>query len=249
MKKTIRRLLPFLLLLICNLYITQVHAQGKSIKRIETDEQQAYNLYKQGNYKDACNLYIKTTQQRANVQTSKIQMELFIILLVDAVGLFLFLFLEKQRAYKKLVSKNMQCATRPIMLTTEGTFNGLTPSDKKEEQLLQNLQQLFEEEKIYLDKDLNINDLSKRLNTNKTILSHVINTYLRKNFPTLLNEYRVNEAIKLLMDPKSSNYKMEAISEMCGYNNRQVFHAAFKKETGVTPIDFKKMAAEKDLEE
>jgi len=52
----------------------------------------------------------------------------------------------------------------------------------------------------------------------------------------------------LLTNNKTSNYKMEVISDMCGFNNRQVFHAAFKKETGLTPNDFRKMASNTDYD-
>jgi AraC-like DNA-binding protein len=240
MNKT-KKYLLYLTTILITLSSGNIFAQGKSIRRIETQEKQAYELYNQGKYQDACKIYIQTTHQRSNTQRSKIEQAIFLFFLVDALGLFLFLYLEKQRAYKKLVSKNMQYAQKPIITEKDIYFKTNNIPDNKDKQLLINLQELFEKEKIYLNKDLNIIDLSKQMSTNKNILSKLINTYLNKTFPTLLNEYRVNEAIQLLTDKKTSNYKMEVISEMCGYNNRQVFHSAFKKETGVTPNDFRKL--------
>ena len=70
-------------------------------------------------------------------------------------------------------------------------------------------------------------------------LSHVINAYLHQNFSSLLNSYRIKESLKLLGDPQFFHEKMEVIGEMCGYNNRQVFHQAFKKEMGITPNHFR----------
>jgi AraC-like DNA-binding protein len=242
MNKNLKYFISLIIIALVVNISNDVFAQGKSIRRIETQEKQAYNLYTQGKYEDACKIYIQTTHQRSNTQHSKIEQAIFLFFLVDALGLFFFLYLEKQRAYKKLVSKNMQCAQRPIIMTKDIDVTMLNISDNKDKQLLMSLQEMFEQEKIYLNKDLNIIDLSKQLNTNKNILSKLINTYLNKTFPSLINEYRVNEAIKLLTDKKTSNYKMEVISEMCGYNNRQVFHSAFKKETGVTPNDFRKMS-------
>lgn len=224
-------------------------AQGKSIKRIEAQEKEAYQLYQQKDYQEACKLYIQTTQQRANVQISKINLELFIIFLLIVVGFFLYLLLEKQRAYKKLVSKNIQCAERPLILGSITTFDTPTPADPKDELIFQQLQTLFEQEHVFLNQDLTLVELSRQLGTNKTTLSRIINSSLHKNFPTILNEYRINEAVKLLTDKKNNRYKMEVISEMCGYHNRQAFHAAFKKETGLTPNDFRKMAQEKDINE
>lgn len=235
---------------LCMLLNTQLlSAQGKSIKRIEIQEREAYQLYQQKQYKEACDIYIQTTAQRTNIQTSKIHFELFIIFLIVVVGFFLYLYLEKQRAYKKLVSKNMQCADRPIILAGTTVFDTSTITDLKDEILLQRLQELFEQKKIFLEKDINLVDLSKQLGTNKTTLSWIINTYLHKNLPSILNEYRINEAVKLLTDKNNNRYKMEVISEMSGYHNRQAFHVAFKKETGLTPSDFRKLSQGKNLSE
>ncbi|MCH3924820.1 MAG: helix-turn-helix transcriptional regulator [Bacteroidales bacterium] len=242
MNRNLKILLALFLCIISGCFFNNLFCQGKSIKRIEIDENQAKTLYNKGKYKEACQIYIATTNKRKNVQRDKIEQAIFIFFLIDALGLFLFLYLEKRRAYKKLVSKNMECAKRPMLIIKDLDLDNINFSDIKDKQILIALQDAFEKDKVFLNKDITINDLSKQLNTNKNNLSKLINTYLNKTFPTLLNEYRINEAIKLLVDKKTCNYKMEAISEMCGYNNRQVFHCAFKKETGITPNDFRKMS-------
>lgn len=249
MKSIVLFLMRTMTILLLILTTNSLFAQGKSIKRIETQEQEAYRLYQQREYKEACDIYIQTTQERTNIQTSKIHLELFIFFLIIIIGFFLYLYLEKQRAFKKLVSKNMQCAERTITLTGTPAFNAITGTDPKDENLLRQLQELFEQQRIFVNKEITLIDLSKQLGTNKTTLSRVINTYLHKSLPTILNEYRINEAIKLLTDKKNNRYKMEVISEMSGYHNRQAFHAAFKKETGLTPNDFRKLSQEKNLNE
>ena len=77
--------------------------------------------------------------------------------------------------------------------------------------------------------------LGTLVGTNKSRLSHVINTGLGQNYASLVNRYRVKESIQLLSDEQYFLEKLEAIGEMCGYSNRQAFHAAFKKEMGITP--------------
>lgn len=118
--------------------------------------------------------------------------------------------------------------------------------DAQECQMLEKLQVLLEQEKVYLDPTLSIQDLAKRLATNRTTLSHVINTHLNQNFASLLNSYRIKEAVRLLSDPQYFQEKMEVVGELCGYNNRQVFHAAFKKEMGITPNHFRNINKRKD---
>lgn len=77
----------------------------------------------------------------------------------------------------------------------------------------------------------------------------MVNSYFGKNFPSLLNEYRVREAIRMLSDRSYHKYKLEEIGEISGYKNRQVFYCVFKKMTGVVPSDFRKMYNNKDFED
>ena len=111
--------------------------------------------------------------------------------------------------------------------------------NEQDKAILEALRQCMERDKVYLNPSLSIQDLSQMIGTNKTKLSHVINTYLHQNFATLINKYRIVEAIKLLSDDQYLKNKIEVIGEMCGYSNRQVFHAAFKKEMGITPTHFR----------
>lgn len=242
MRNKILLVLVLLVLISTNL----IQAQGKAKQKIENNEKLALDYYKNGDYKTACEYFIKYNKTKSNVDFSKLDLGIFLFFLLDAIGLFLFLYLEKRRAYKKLVQKNMEWVNRkePLENFTKKDSSAL---DEKEKDLLTRLINLFDSEKIYLDSEININETAKRLGTNRTILSKVINSYFNKNFPALLNEYRVNEAVRLLMDTKTCNYKMEAIGIMCGYNNRQVFHSSFKKEIGVTPNDFRIMSSSKDI--
>ncbi|MDR1724918.1 MAG: AraC family transcriptional regulator [Bacteroidales bacterium] len=194
--------------------------------------EQAEILYKNGDYKLACEQFMQANNIFNNAKQKQIHITLIFFFLLDIIGLFVFLYLEKQKAYKKLVSKNMQWAKKR-------EFD--EPYDQTEKKIIENMLNLFENEKIYRKKELTIIELAKKLNINKALVSKLTNTYFHKTLPALINEYRIKEAINLLTDNKTSNYKMEVISDMCGFNTRQVFHAAFKKETGLTPNDFRKM--------
>lgn len=217
-------------------------AQGKSKKGVEEQEKMAYQFYQQGNYKDACDIFVQTTRVRSGEHYSRILHGLFIFMLVDAMGIFFFLYIEKRKAYRLLVEKNKECASRPVINPVVTAIDSNLATNPHEQELLQQIQQLFETEKIYLDSELTIETLSTKLRANRTLISKIINQYIGCNFPTLLNHYRVNEAIRLLTHPETQKYKMEAIGLMAGYNNRQVFHNAFKKETGLTPMEFKNVS-------
>lgn len=164
---------------------------------------------------------------------------LFILLITTIV--FVILYVKWKIAYKRLLKKSLRCSEQKFELIETASFLDAKGEGAAEERLLKDLHRLFVEEKVYLNQDLSLLELAKRLGTNKTTLSHTINMRMNRNFPTLLNEYRIGEAVRLLTDKKTGNYKMEIVGEMCGYRNRQVFHSAFKRETGLTPVQFRKL--------
>lgn len=97
----------------------------------------------------------------------------------------------------------------------------------------------FEKSKLYLRKDLNRPWLTTHLNTNSKYLFDVIKNYRGKNFADYINGLRIEYIMrKLVEDPKYKEYKIEYLAEDCGFNSRQVFINAFKKETGLTPSYF-----------
>ena len=221
-------------------------AQGKATEQIQKKEKQAFLLYQQGQYKEACDIYVETSQLHNDILNERIIRGLVIFLLVDIIGVLFFLYVEKRKAYLLLVNKNTEYASRPLVNTVAIDFSSADLAEGKDRQILEELLHKMEVEKLYLDSDLSIETLSSQLKTNRNVLSKLVNHHLGRSFPSLINQYRINEAVRLLNDPKTQNYTIEAIAQMCGYNNRQVFHSAFKKETGVTPIVFRDLANSKD---
>jgi YesN/AraC family two-component response regulator len=91
-----------------------------------------------------------------------------------------------------------------------------------------------------LDSEINLDKMSKLLNTNKLYLSRFINYEYKKNFNWFLNKFRVEEAQKLLISPDYEIYTLDAIAEKVGFNSRSSFYSVFKKITGVTPSFYRK---------
>ena len=243
-----KSILTFFLLLLFVVFwapINFIWGQGKSLERLSDKENEAYVLYQQGHYKEACDLYISCSQNRKKDLTEQVLRGLVIFFLIDIIGILLFLYAEKRKAYRLLVEKNTAIAKLPVVNASIINFSEST-SASKDSILLEALQKKLEIEKVYLDGDLTIESLSSELGTNRNILSKIINHHLGKTFPSLINQYRINEAIRMLGDPSNKKYTIEAVAQMCGYNNRQVFHNAFKKETGLTPISFRDVALSRD---
>lgn len=220
--------------------------QGKAMPSAEKLEQKAVQLYEKGQYREACELLMSTAEAQASRRETRYLHGLTVFFLIDIAGVFFFLYIEKRKAYRLVVEKNTECAQHPVINAAAIRFDGHDCMDNRDQQLLEQLQAMFEVDKVYLDADLTIETLASRLGTNRSNMSKVINQYLGKSLPAILSQYRINEAVRMLTDSKSRQYTIEAVAQMCGYNSRQVFHSAFKKETGLTPTEFRKIAHSKD---
>ncbi|WP_452602993.1 helix-turn-helix domain-containing protein [Pontimicrobium sp. MEBiC06410] len=107
--------------------------------------------------------------------------------------------------------------------------------DKKVEEILVKLTKL-EEKAYFLRQDCTLHNMAKRLKTNTTYLSKVINTHLGKSFSTYVNDLRINYVIiELKNNKRLRSYSVKAIAEEMGYKNANIFSRYFKEITGITP--------------
>jgi AraC-like DNA-binding protein len=93
-------------------------------------------------------------------------------------------------------------------------------------------------QRIYLKKGCTTAMLAAEMGVQPYLLSAVINQVFKTNFNDFLNQYRVEHAKNLIGNGQAKMLTLEALSEECGFNNRNSFTMAFKKHTGKTPSEF-----------
>lgn len=109
---------------------------------------------------------------------------------------------------------------------------------KEEPEQLKNLLQFMETEKPYLDDKLTLQKLAEQFNLPEKQLSLLINQHTGKHFFDFINEFRINDA-KTLLKGQSQLTVLEVLYEV-GFNSKSSFYTAFKKETNLTPTDYRK---------
>ncbi|UPK69048.1 helix-turn-helix domain-containing protein [Chitinophaga filiformis] len=102
------------------------------------------------------------------------------------------------------------------------------------------LGQAIMDKALYKDPNLKLSDLARAINIPAHQLSQLLNDNLGKSFSTYINEYRINEACKLIATKEHLTF--EAIGYEVGYNSKSTFYTAFKKVTDTTPALFKENA-------
>jgi AraC-like DNA-binding protein len=113
--------------------------------------------------------------------------------------------------------------------------SGLAAEKKKTIRTL--LTNYFNNEKPYLNPELNMHMLSEALDVPKHQLTEVLNSDIGKNFFRFVNEYRV-EAVKKKLRNNRRNFSVEAIGYECGFNSKSTFYTVFKQITGMSPAEF-----------
>jgi AraC-like DNA-binding protein len=107
--------------------------------------------------------------------------------------------------------------------------------------------QLMETDKLYQEPELTIQTLSDKLGIQAYQASQAINEGLKKSFYDLVNNYRVEEAKRLLVDPRNTNYTILSVGFEAGFNSKTTFNTVFKKFTGLTPTEYKEKQKESRL--
>ncbi len=107
--------------------------------------------------------------------------------------------------------------------------------------LLNQLTLFMTEEKPFLDGDISLIALAGSLDVNPKALSFVINEHIHKNFNNYINDWRIEEVKKRLNDKEYNQLKMLTIAFDCGFNSKSTFNLAFKKATGLSPSEYRKL--------
>ena len=107
---------------------------------------------------------------------------------------------------------------------------------KEESTLFQNKINLIEGEKLYLNPAFSLELISQRSNVSKHHISQIINEELGCTFFELTNNFRIEEAKRVL---ENVDYiKLEQLALELGYRSKSSFYSAFKKATQHTPSNY-----------
>ena len=208
------------------------------------DQSQIDDILKNKNLSETKFIHNKHIQiekeiQKLNLEQNKKNNYLFLI-----IGVFIILiatssiFLIKIRKRNKeklelLLAKVAKNETKKSIVNT--TFK---IKDAEINRIIDKLNQL-EKEQFYLKTDCTANSLSKKLETNTTYLSKIINSYYQKSFSKYINDLRIEYVLERLKNDKLfRRYSIQSIANEIGFKSRESFNKIFKNETGLLPSYF-----------
>lgn len=106
----------------------------------------------------------------------------------------------------------------------------------QERALAARIEGLLEREKIYHEPSYTRADLARELHIPENLLSRIINAHFGKSFPQLLNEKRVADAQRLLVE---TDAPIKVIAGEVGFNSIASFNRVFRDLAGETPTAYR----------
>lgn len=97
------------------------------------------------------------------------------------------------------------------------------------------------EEKPHLYSNLTLEQLARKVDAHPREVSRVINQGLGCNFFEFVSGHRLGEAKAHLADPANNSNILQVMYDS-GFNSKSVFNTAFKKDTGLTPSEYRQRA-------
>ncbi|MCC8411258.1 helix-turn-helix domain-containing protein [Mucilaginibacter sp. UR6-1] len=99
---------------------------------------------------------------------------------------------------------------------------------------------LMQQEKVFKDPELSLNELAEQLNIHPNTLSQVINTMENKNFYDYINDLRIEEFKLISIQPENQKFTLLAMAYEVGFNSKTSFNRNFKKKIGLSPTAYLK---------
>jgi AraC-like DNA-binding protein len=106
------------------------------------------------------------------------------------------------------------------------------------------LDSVIQDEHVYLDNELTLDVLAKKLKMPIHHLTQLFNIYIGENFNQYINKYRVEHACRLLADEEENDSSIEDIAFQSGFNSKVSFNRHFKNIVGLTPKEYANKAKE-----
>ncbi|RKE95105.1 helix-turn-helix domain-containing protein [Ichthyenterobacterium magnum] len=150
---------------------------------------------------------------------------------VGYIGIYKFRLARNRYEIREVVNQEKQSpkSTKPKL------------SNINENPHFQKMIALLEEDKLYKDPKLSRNDIAEKIGISVGYFSQVINAVSKKSFSDYLNFYRVEDVKRMIINDEFKNYNILAIGLEAGFNSKSAFYIGFKKETGYTPSEYKKL--------
>jgi len=169
--------------------------------------------------------YLALTVISVILITITYQLALFVVSFTYIWGAFIFSISFYVLGFRAL--RNKSIAAKSVNKKVEGGA-----------EILSQLNDLMNKEKLFKDKNLKLDDLASKLNLSRHMLSQVLNETEALGFANYIKKLRIEEAKTLIIT--HTHMSLEGIGYEAGFGSKSGFFEAFRKIEGCTPAAYRK---------
>lgn len=188
---------------------------------------------------------LEQQETRLRLRRQQVQLLVFVVALVLGALVVILIMYNRNRKLMGYLYRNARSQEEVETVATTSQ----QPTDVQEmrnRQLFEKIDRAVATERLYLNTDLSLADLSRQVGSNETYVSAAINSVMGINFNTYINRYRIRDAKQLLLDPRYESQWNEVYAA-CGFNARSSFYRIFKQEVGLSPSEYRSVARETNM--
>jgi len=128
--------------------------------------------------------------------------------------------------------------SRPVLRNEPKDKIGRFFNDERIAHMNSSIHEFLTTKKPFLQHKYSLSELASDVDIPLHYLSAFINRYHKMSFTHFINRYRVAESKRIIKSGEWKYRTLEAIALEAGFNNRNTFTTAFKREVGVTPFEY-----------
>ncbi len=156
------------------------------------------------------------------------------LLTTNFLILYLMFFVRKKRTTSNLIN-----------VEEENSNFAVDNSLKHHKDMMEKLDCLLKEEKLYMKSDLSLGEIAEKLGTNRTYVSVGINSFYKQNFSSYLNTYRWDELQNTLQEDDLISNK--ELASVCGFGSIDSMKRIVKQKTGLSFKEWKSKICQEDI--
>lgn len=169
-------------------------------------------------------------------ESKKTQLMLSLVCLSAVVIIAVYLqYKRKNQMYRQLVIQHQEYMLREKMGREAKSSDAVGQSDKGKD-MFARIESLMRDQCLYKRKDLTIDVLTEILDSNRTYVSKVVNSYSGMNFNNYVNSFRIDRAVSLLTE---TEIPVKVLVDELGFNSASAFYRAFQNSIGVPPLKYR----------